>query len=227
MIFPAAAPVWTGRGRDHMGPSVIGAGVGRTGTYSLRTALNILGLGPCHHMEEVLQNAQVQVPLWQAAVTGHPDWSAIYKGYVSTVDWPTAGFIPELYKAFPDAKFILTVRSPESWVASFSETIHMALAGKDQAPPHIQERLAMVIAVIDKTGFPAGLTKEQLEKAFNAHNAAVKALIPADQLLVYEVKEGWEPLCRFLGKPVPQEAFPRTNDRAAFWELLKRNSEPS
>jgi hypothetical protein len=208
-----------------MGPRIIGAGVGRTGTYSLRTALNTLGMGPCHHMEEVLHHMPVQLPLWQAAVAGRADWPAVYKGYESTVDWPTAGFVPELYKAFPDAKFILTVRSPESWAASFSETIYALCAGKDEAPPHMQAWLEMAIAIIDRTGFPAGLDRDQLAKAFTKHNEAVKALIPAGQLLVYEVKDGWEPLCRFLGKPVPEDAFPRTNDRAEFWELVKRGSK--
>src|SRR5438552_1133407 len=100
---------------------IIGAGVGRTGTYSLRSAINQLGLGPSHHMEEVMQHMPVQLPLWQAAVKGKADWAAIYKGYASAVDWPTAGFVRELHKAYPEAKFILTVRSPESWAASFSE----------------------------------------------------------------------------------------------------------
>ena len=208
-----------------MGPAIIGAGVGRTGTYSLRTALNMLGLGPCHHMEEVLQNTPAQLPLWQAAVKGTPDWAAVYKGYESTVDWPTAAFIPELHSAFPHARFILTVRSPESWADSFSETIYTAIAGGKDAPPLMQERLAMVIAVVGKTGFPPGLDKDQLGRAFIAHNEAVKALIPADRLLVYDVSEGWEPLCRFLGKPVPADVFPRTNDRMEFWELVKRGNQ--
>ena len=209
-----------------MALKIIGTGVGRTGTYSLRTALNQLGLGPCHHMEEVLHHMPVQLPLWQAAVKGSPDWNAIYQGYESTVDWPTAGFFRELSKVYPDAKFILTVRSPESWAASFSETIYALLAAKDQAPPHMQAWLEMGIAVIAKTGFPAGMTPADLANAFTAHNEAVKATIPADKLLVYEVKQGWEPLCKFLGKPIPSDPFPQTNNRAEFWELVKKGSSP-
>ena len=199
---------------------VVGAGVGRTGTLSLKLAINRLGLGPCHHMEEVLHNMSVQVPPWAAAVNGQPDWDTIYKGYESAVDWPTAGFFRELRAAYPAAKFILTHRSPESWVESFSETIYKALAGKDQAPPEMQAWLDMCVGVIGKTGFPAGLDADGLKRAFTAHNDAVKAAIPAKQLLVYQVKEGWEPLCAFLGVPVPSEPFPRTNDRAEFWELI-------
>lgn len=199
---------------------VIGAGVGRTGTLSLKLAINRLGLGPCHHMEEVLQNMPVQVPPWAAAVAGNPDWDRIYKGYESAVDWPTAGFFRELIAAYPDAKFILTHRSPESWVESFSETIYKAMAGRNHAPPEMQAWLAMCIDVISMTGFPEGLDADGLKRAFIAHNDAVKAAIPAKQLLVYQVKDGWEPLCAFLDVPVPSEPFPRTNDRAEFWELV-------
>ncbi len=199
---------------------IIGAGVGRTGTYSLKLAINQLGLGPCHHMEEVLHNMPAQVPLWIDAVKGCPDWEVIYKGYESAVDWPTSGFFRELSKAYPLAKFVLTDRSPESWVASFSETIYKLLAGKDKAPKEMRAWLEMAAAVIDKTGFPAGLDAAGLTKAFNAHNDAVKKAIPPDQLLVYQIKEGWGPLCRFLGTSVPATPFPRTNDRGEFWDRV-------
>src|SRR5690348_10695490 len=117
---------------------VIGAGVGRTGTYSLKLALDKLGFGPTHHMEEVLHNMPAQVPGWQKALDGSPDWAAIYRGYKSAVDWPTAGFVRELYEAFPSAKFVLTVRSPETWAESFSETIYKALGGRANAPEAMQ-----------------------------------------------------------------------------------------
>ena len=199
---------------------VIGAGVGRTGTYSLRQAINQLGLGPCHHMEDVLQNMPVQVPLWAAAAKGHPDWAAIYKGYESAVDWPTACFYRELSAAYPSAKFVLTHRSPESWAQSFSETIYKLLAGRDHAPQEMQAWLEMGVSVIAKTGFPDGLDMDSLMRAFTAHNDAVKSAIPAHRLLVYQVKDGWGPLCAFLGMPVPDVPFPRTNDRAEFWDLV-------
>lgn len=199
---------------------IVGAGVGRTGTFSLKLALNQLGLGPCHHMDEVLEKMSVHVPLWAAAARGQPDWEAIYNGYESAVDWPTAGFFRELIKAYPSAKFILTLRSPESWVASFSDTIYKLLAGKDHSPKEMLEWLEMAVAVIDKTGFPAGLDSAGLTKAFNAHNEAVRAAIPAHQLLVYQVKEGWQPLCAFLGVPAPAGPFPRTNDRVEFWDRV-------
>jgi transposase len=202
---------------------VIGAGVGRTGTHSLKLAINHLGLGPCHHMEEVIFDMLRQVPLWAAALNGRPDWGAVYNGFKSAVDWPTAGFVRELNEAYPAAKFVLTVRTPQSWVESFSETIYKLIAGKDKAPPEMRDWLDMAVGVIAKTGFPAGLGTADLMKAFTAHTEAVKAAIPAEQLLVYQVKDGWEPLCAFLGVPVPTDAFPRTNDRAEFWERVSGN----
>lgn len=207
-----------------MGMHVIGAGVGRTGTYSLKIAINELGLGPCHHMEAVMQNRPTQIPLWNAAVEGNPDWHAIYRDHASAVDWPTACFFRELADAFPDAKFILTERSPESWADSFGATIYTLLSQRDSAPTEMQPWFDMCAAVIAKTGFPAGLDRDGLMRGFIAHNDAVKATIPEDRLLVYSVREGWEPLCEFLGVDVPDVEFPNTNNREEFWDLVGQNS---
>jgi hypothetical protein len=204
---------------------VIGVGVGRTGTYSLRVAIERLGFGPCHHMEQVLENMPVQVPLWSAAVDGRPDWPAIYAGCNSAVDWPTAGFFRELRAAYPSTKFVLTHRSPGSWAASFSSTIQKLVTQKDRVPPELQDWLGMAAGVITRTGFPVTLDSDELEKAFVAHNEAVREAIPAHQLLVYEVSEGWGPLCEFLRVPVPEEPFPRTNDRGEFWDRVQGKSQ--
>jgi hypothetical protein len=203
-----------------MSLEVIGAGVGRTGTYSLKLAINQLGFGPCHHMEEVLVNMASQLPLWQAAAAGDANWPAIFDGYAAAVDWPTAGFHRELYAANPGARFILTVRSPEVWVESFLATIYKLISTADEAPQPMRPWLAMATAVIARTGFPLGLDRERLCAAFEAHVAAVKATIPASQLLVFQVREGWEPLCAFLGVPVPTGPFPRSNDRSEFWDRV-------
>lgn len=197
---------------------VIGVGLGRTGTFSLKLAIDQLDLGPCHHMEEVLHNMPVQVPLWTAALDGRPDWKKIYSGYSSAVDWPNVCFFRELYKAYPDARFILTHRSPESWAVSFDETIYKMIAIREKMPPEMKEGLEMTRAVVARTGFPTGLNRQGLIEAFAAHNEAVKETIPSNQLLVYEVKDGWEPLCDFLGKPVPADPFPRSNDGVEFWD---------
>ncbi len=200
---------------------VIGAGVGRTGTHSLKLALETLGLGPCHHMEEVIRNAPVQVPLWSSAVGGNADWNAAYEGYQSAVDWPTAAFWRELSGIHPDAKFILTVRDPERWYESFTGTIFQLLATIEQAPEEVRSFLEMGKGVTHRSGFSVGMSKEQLIDAFNDHCNSVREAIPSERLLVYEVKQGWEPLCEFLEKPVPDAPFPRTNSREEFWEKLK------
>ena len=199
---------------------VIGTGVGRTGTYSLKTALNELGVGPTYHMEEVMKNMSTHLPMWVAAGQGKPDFASIYQGYGSAVDWPTSGYYRELFAAYPKAKFIHTTRSAESWAESFSETIYKLLAGKQHGPKDMLPWLDMAEKVITKTGFPPGLDMEGLTKAFNAHDRAVKAAIPAKQLLVFEVKDGWKPLCAFLGTGVPNMPFPRSNNRQEFWDLV-------
>jgi hypothetical protein len=195
---------------------VIGAGVGRTGTYSLKLAIERLELGPCHHMEEVWHRRDTQVPLWSAAINGDADWATIYDGYRSAVDWPTARFFRELNAAHPDARFILTHRDPERWADSFGATIDTLIASRAEAPPEMRDWLEMVHGVVTGTGFEEGLDRDGLIAAFIAHNRAVKQTIPNERLLVYEVKQGWGPLCEFLGAPVPDEPFPRTNDRAEF-----------
>lgn len=199
---------------------VIGAGVGRTGTYSLKLAINQIGLGPCHHMEEVLHNMSSQVPLWSAAVSGQPEWSRIYSGYRSAVDWPTACFFRELVEKYPSAKFVLTARDPERWADSFSATIYKLLASIDQAPQEKRAWLKMASEVITKTGFPPGLERDELVQAFVSHNRAVKEVIPGSRLLEFEVKDGWQPLCDFLQVPVPTTDFPRTNHREEFWDRV-------
>jgi len=203
-----------------MAIQVFGAGVGRTGTYSLKLAINRIGLGPCHHMEAVLHNMPKQVPLWSAAMDGSPDWNAIYAGFGSAVDWPTAAFFRELLESHPSAKFVLTERNPENWANSFGATIYKLLAGRDQGPPEMKAWLEMANRVIEKTGFPPDLDQDGLMSAFIAHNEAVRSTIPDSQLLIYEVKQGWGPLCDFLDVPAPDEPFPRTNDRAEFWDRV-------
>lgn len=155
-----------------------------------------------------------------SAVSDNADWSRIYDGYNSAVDWPTACFYRALADEYPDAKFILTVRDPDRWVDSFSATIYKLLAGKDEAPQEMRAWLDMVIGVTAKTGIPLGLDRDELRHAFNSHNQAVADAIAADRLLVFEVKDGWDPLCEFIGVPAPDNDFPRTNQREEFWDLV-------
>ena len=199
----------------------ISAGFGRTGTLSLKLALEELGLGPCHHMKEVLENGPVQVPLWHAAADGKPDFAAIYKGYASAVDWPTATFWREVAAAYPEAKIILSTRSAEGWYSSFSETILTSLLAKDNWPPPAVPWLTMVYKVVIDRSLGGRTDKDGVIAAFHAQEAAVKAAIPASRLLVHQAKDGWEPLCAFLGVPVPATPYPRTNSKEEFFQLMK------
>lgn len=201
---------------------VIGAGVGRTGTYSLKLALEQLGFGPCYHMEEVFKDAPRRIALWNAALAGEPDWPALFEGYNAAVDWPVAAFWHELAAAYPQAKVVLTTRDPEIWYESFSETIFKLLAGRDEAPPQVGPWFEMAIGVTQKSGFDGTMSRTDIRRAFKDQVAAVKAAIPPERLLVFEVKDGWEPLCTFLGKPVPAMPFPNTNNTEEFWELVRR-----
>ena len=198
---------------------VISLGVGRTGTFSQKLALEWLGFGLCHHMLEVEANRSEQVPLWMAALNGSPDWEAIYTGYESVCGWPSAGFSKELIAAYPACKFILSVRSPETWAESFSATTAKLLAERNHLFAEPQDWLEMLARAVARAGFSPGLDLPGLQSAFSAHIEAVKAAVPADRLLIYQVTEGWGPLCDFLNVPTPSEPFPCRNDRQEFWEI--------
>ncbi|KCZ86593.1 sulfotransferase family protein [Hyphomonas jannaschiana] len=199
----------------------ISAGYGRTGTMSLKLALEQLGFGPCHHMIEVIENGEAQVPLWNEALAGKPDFDAIYKGYSSAVDWPSAAFWKELADHYPDAKIILSSRSAESWYGSISETILATVWAPDKWPPQAVEWFKMVSKVLERS-FGGAKTKDELIANFLAHEAEVKAAIPADRLLVHSAKDGWEPLCAFLGVPVPEGDYPRTNSKEEFFQHMTK-----
>jgi hypothetical protein len=198
---------------------VISLGVGRTGTFSQKLALERLGFEPCHHMLEVEANRSEQVPLWLAALSGIPDWGTIYKGYESVCGWPSAGFSRELIAEYPSAKVILSVRNPETWAESFSATTAKLVAERGQLFAEPQDWLEMLARAVQRAGFSPGLDMAGLQSAFTAHNEAVQAAVPANRLLIYKVTEGWGPLCNFLGVPVPPEPFPHRNDRREFWGI--------
>lgn len=207
-----------------MALSVVGAGWGRTGTASLKLALEQLGLGPCHHMQEV-RRTPGQLEHWEAAAAGRPmDWNAVFAGYRSAVDWPSAAFWRELADHYPDAKVLLSVRPAERWWASFAGTIKTLLDDPaEPEDPTIARLRAMSRQVIaDRSLRGAYDSREAAIAAFDRHVAAVREAIPAGRLLVFDVAEGWETLCRFLGVPVPDAPFPRTNSTDEFWESIRR-----
>jgi len=199
---------------------VIGSGFGRTGTMSLKLALEALGFGKCHHMEEVFGNPW-QVPYWQAAVRGEiVDWHHLFADYGASVDWPSAHYWRELAATFPEARVIHTVRSSESWWASYSETIMGFLKiGVTQEDGIARDMSEWCVRAIGEQTFGGAFTdRESGLRALERRTEDVKAAIPADRLLIFDVKQGWDPLCDFLGLPVPETAFPRANDRSEFWK---------
>jgi hypothetical protein len=202
---------------------VIGSGFGRTGTKSLKAALERLGYGPCHHMHEVVENPG-QVLHWQKLANGGAvDWETVFSGYTSQVDWPGAHVWRELAAAFPAAKVIHTLRPEDKWWASFNKTIGKLMARYETIPlpPHIRDMLAAWNALAGQGTFGGVLDNEQTAlAAYRRRTEEVRTALPANRLLVFDVAQGWGPLCAFLGVDVPDEPFPHHNLRADFWEVL-------
>jgi hypothetical protein len=206
-----------------MSLTVIGSGFGRTGTASLKRALEMLGFGPCHHMEEVMENPE-QVPHWQAFVAGESvDWDEVFKGYRAQVDWPGAHVWRKLAAAYPDAKVIHSVRPEDAWWKSFSATIGPILLNYKAMPlpAHVTAMMeAMEIAIVEQT-FGGELTdKESALAAYRKRTEEVRAAVPPERLLVFDVAEGWAPLCAFLNVAVPNEPFPRVNSTEEFLQFF-------
>jgi hypothetical protein len=204
--------------------AVIGSGFGRTGTMSLKLALEQLGFGPCHHMEEVLKHPP-QVAYWQAVAAGRPvNWGDVFQGYRSQVDWPGAHVWRELAVAFPEAKVIHSQRPEEAWWTSFSDTIGTLFATYHEAPlpPHVKAMMdAAAEMIVNQTLGGKVADREGALCAYRSRGEQVRSAIPADRLLVFEASQGWEPLCRFLDVPVPTTPFPRANNTHEFWELVR------
>jgi hypothetical protein len=199
---------------------IIGPGFGRTGTNSLKLALEHLGFGPCHHMFEVRDNPEL-LPDWEAAARGEPvDWDRVFRGYRSQVDWPGARYWRELARHFPEAKVILTVRDPDAWFDSVQATIAPFIAARGTHPsPHVNAIAEMAYRTIVAPIFEDRLSdRDHATRVFRKHIAVVKAEVPAHRLLVLDLREGWQPLCDFLGVEVPDVPFPKTNSSKEFVE---------
>jgi len=193
---------------------VIGAGIGRTGTNSLKVALEMLLGGPCYHMFELL-NRLDDVPVWQDAVDGKPvDWEALMANWVAGVDWPISAFWQELSVAFPDAKILLSLRDSESWWESASATIN------NDVPQQANDAWHTMVRKTLATRFTPNLEdKDACIAAFEAHNARVLQTAPPGRLIVWQTSDGWGPICEALNLPIPDAPFPLTNTTADF---LKR-----
>jgi hypothetical protein len=207
---------------------VIGAGLPRTGTLTQKLAIELLGLGPCYHWVDLLADFS-RFEHWERALDGEQDWDEIFAGFESSVDWPGGLFYAELAETYPEAKVVLSVRDPERWEPSFRETVwdmcfgdsliyHLS-AARAQIDPSWARYLRLVARMfwIERGPFAAAHeTPADLIAGMQRHEAAVKQQIPAERLLVWDVTEGWDPLCAFLGVPVPDEPLPHANDRDTF-----------
>ncbi len=205
---------------------VIGAGFGRTGTASLKAALEELGFSPCYHMTEVFANPD-HVEVWEAAMRGDPvDWERLFRDYRATVDWPGAAFYEALLESYPDAKVILTVRDPDRWYESTRSTIY-DMQNVASSPVfslaalfvprlrHLRRAALMAADLVWKRTFDGRFEeREHAIEVFERWNAAVERRVSAEKLLIYEVKEGWGPLCEFLGVEEPDKPFPHLNTAA-------------
>ena len=202
---------------------VIGAGVGRTSTASLKEALEILLGNPCHHMFEVMKRPE-DLPVWHQAALGEKvDWGRLFDGYVAAVDWPTAAYWRELSQEFPDAIVVLSTRDPEKWWASASETIFQSIMKPDEEG---LDRRLMIRAMLARTFTMDLSNKDACITAFFAHNEEVRRTVPADRLVEWSAEQGWEPLCKALNLPVPEQSFPRTNSKEEFRaKVLKVETE--
>ncbi len=202
---------------------VISSGFGRTGTSSLKVALELLGFGPCHHMDEVLANPS-QVALWQDYAAGKTmDVADFFAGYRSQVDFPGAHVWRKSAARFPKAKVVHSVRPAENWWTSYSRTIgklnsnHRSLS----LPTHVHDMMDVAAELFTRRTLGGDPTnRDACIAAFRARQAEVEATIALDRLLVFDVVQGWEPLCAFLGVPVPDQPFPCRNDTAAYWDDL-------
>jgi hypothetical protein len=189
---------------------VIGAGYPRTGTSSLKLALEQLGFGRCHHMREVFAEMP-SAQLWVEAAEGRPDWERIFEGYQSCTDAPGCSFWRELADVYPDAKVLLSVRDPDEWFESTQVTVFSERNLNGRLDPAMKEFFTKVVI----TDFGEHIhDRDFMVAQFERHTQEVIAAIPSPRLLVYDVREGWKPLCAWLGAPVPETPFPHTNTRA-------------
>ncbi|MHB8681232.1 MAG: sulfotransferase family protein [Acidimicrobiales bacterium] len=200
-----------------MSIKVVGAGVGRTGTHSLKVALERLVGGTCHHMIEVFVDPE-QIASWTAAMEGRPvDWQALLARFDAIVDWPGASFWPELHAAFPEALVLLSVRDPEAWYRSASNTIFLVF---DNVPPEMAPWMDALRRGLGERFSNRFDDPQAMMDAFERHNDAVRRGVPASQLLEWQPQDGWEPICERLGVPVPDDPFPLTNTTADMRAML-------
>jgi hypothetical protein len=227
---------------------VIGAGFGRTGTLSLCTALNQLGF-PCYHMYQVFEKSSHRslalfskeavwhIDFWHKVACGKlgtpQDWEQVFSGYAAVTGPPQSDMWRALLSAYPDAKVILTVHpgGAQAWYESTVETIYWLsetswqmrvlnqLSSSGRKAREMGRKLIWDGSLKGTIG-----DRGKAIKRYHEHIAEVKATVPAEQLLVYSVDQGWKPLCTFLGVPEPAEGFPHANERAVMKRWIRQIS---
>lgn len=210
-----------------MSLKIIGAGLGRTGTMSLKVALEQIGFGPCYHMLDVWAQMPGTLALWEAAARGEPDWETIFAGYQSTVDYPGCTFWRKLLAQYPDAKVILSTRNPDSWFESVNTTIFGPQSRRTIANIGAEPFFdGCVLAEFDRQRMD---DRAYMTGFFESWKARVIDEVPAERLLVFEAKHGWQPLCEFLRVAVPDAPYPRVNSREEMQErgIAKPGAPPT
>ena len=203
-----------------MGLQVVGAGLGRTGTHSLQLALQQLLGGRCYHMIEVFGRPD-DIAVWHAAVNGNqPDWNEFLADYTATVDWPACAFWREMSAANPDAVVLLSSRDTEGWWKSAINTIFAVGDRPATGDPQFDAQRAMALDMFVNTFTPGWQDETEAKRAFEAHNANVRASVPADKLIDWHPGDGWGPICAKLGLPVPSEPFPHVNSTDDFRAMV-------
>jgi hypothetical protein len=209
-----------------MSLKLVGAGLGRTGTHSLKLALEQVLGAPCYHMFEVLQHPD-DIAHWQlAADGGEPDWEQLFSQYVATVDWQGASFWREISAVFPDAIVLLSVRPADEWWNSANRTIFEISRRPTPPDPVMQAQMRMVKTILADRFTPEWTSEGPAKDAYERHNAAVRALVPADRLVEWQPGDGWEPICDALGVPVPDAPFPHVNTSEEFRAMLHLDESP-
>ncbi len=206
---------------------VIGAGFGRTGTRSLKTALEELGYVRCYHMVEIVKNPS-HLKRWADIMQGgNADWDSLFQGYQAAMDWPVAAYYKDLMNVYPEAKVILTVRDPDSWYRSIMTTLYQAGRGFFGRVTRIIPSVHQFLTAMEKAIWQ-GVFHNRLEdkahavEVFKNHIEEVKRVVPRERLLIFEARHGWEPLCAFLNEPVPvDKPYPHKNKGALVRQLLK------
>jgi Sulfotransferase domain len=220
---------------------VIGAGLPRTATLTQKIALEMLGIGPCYHMVNMVSDLS-GVQQWSDAADRKADggqvaWSKIFAGFRAAVDWPGAFFYRDLMETYPDAKVLLSVRDSEAWARSMHQTIWGALAGdtmlhdlavaRSRIEPEWRQFLTLMQYMWERSGLmdasQDSFDTSALATAMERYNQQVRDCVPPERLLVWSPAQGWEPLCEFLGVPVPSAPLPRVNDSGSFVAMYTKD----